>query len=214
MAPFGSGLGINQFYFALSKGDVCAIESTHPDDAIAFIKALATLVRPLKGTYRWNGRKKDLNNYRELLACKQCIGYLAPDTALISNLTLRQNLLLRRYYFENTLNDKLDDELETLCTNFNILNKLDQRPTGLNSMETQAAILIREIIKKPQVLLLNRPEDFFGHANFEQISKLFGRWIEEQRPVVILSYDRRLVRRFANKKILITNGSLTTVMIR
>lgn len=210
----GSGYGIHQFYFALSKGDVCAIESTHPDDATLFLKALATLIRPLKGTFRYAGRKKDLSNYRNLLDYKQRVGYIAPETALISNMTLRQNLLIRRYYFENSLSDHLDEQTRTLCTAFNIMDKLDQRPTALNAMEVQAAIVIREIIKKPEILLLNRPEDFIGHTNIGILGQMFSDWVANKLPVVVISYDRRFIRRFANRKILITNGSLTTIAIK
>ena len=87
LLPQGSGAGINRFYFSLSEGDVCAIDATHHDDATLFLKTLATLVRPLKGRFHCFGKQKDLSNYRDLLAYKQCVGYIAPDSALISNLT-------------------------------------------------------------------------------------------------------------------------------
>lgn len=210
LAPLVSGYGINQFSFALSQGDVCAVEASHPDDAILFMRALATLVAPHKGVYRFDGKSKDFGNYRDLLDCKQRIGYIAPDAALISNLTLRQNLLLRRYYFENTLSDRLEGTQRTLCRSFNIYDKLDKRPTGLNTMDVQAAIVIRELTKNPKVMLLVRPEDFIGHPYFDLLGRLFNDWIDKQLPVVILSYDRRLVRRFANRKVTITNNVLTT----
>jgi ABC-type ATPase involved in cell division len=81
-------------------------------------------------------------------------------------------------------------------------------------MEIQMAIVIREISKKPQVLLLQRPEEFIGHAKFGVLIKIFNEWIAKQKPVVFITYDRRLIRRFANRKILITNGTLTAVNIK
>jgi ABC-type lipoprotein export system ATPase subunit len=214
LAPVGTGHGISCFSFALSPGDVCAIDSQSPDDAHAFLRALATLVRPLSGKYTFKGRLHNLNRYDEMLCCKQKIGYLAPDTALISNMTLRQNLLLTRYYYENTLNIHLDETVLALCRTLAIEDKLDKRPAGLNSMEIQAAIALREISKKPEVLLLNQPENFIGHAKYEVLIGIFGQLIAEGMPVVFLSYDRRLVRRFANRKILINQGSLTTVAVK
>jgi ABC-type lipoprotein export system ATPase subunit len=214
LAPMGSGYGIQRFSFAISQGDVYAVEASHPDDATLFLRALATLVSPRKGIYRFDGKPKDVGNYRDLLDCKQRIGYIAPDAALISNLTLRQNLLLRRFYFENTLNDQLDDTLQTLCRSFNILDKLDKRPTGLNTMDVQAAIVIRELTKDPDVLLLIRPEDFIGHTYFDLLGRLFNDWIDKRLPMVLLSYDRRMIRRFANRKVTITNSVLTTADIK
>ncbi len=214
LAPAGSGYGINGFYFALSAGDVCTIDSLSPDDGNLFLRALATLVRPLKGIYKFKGQQFDLSNYRDLLSCKRKIGYIAPDAALISNMTLRQNLLMPRYYYGNMLNIELDDEIQTLCDQFIILDKLDRRPSELNVMDTQVAIAIREFSKKPDILLLDKPEDFMGHANFDLLVKIFNDLISDKMPVVFLSYDRRLIRRFANRKILITKGSLTTVAVK
>lgn len=214
LAPIGSGHGIKGFYFALSAGDVCAIEAERPDDAHAFLRSLATLVYPLKGTYRFMGKKVNLKNYKELLVCKRKIGYIAHDAALISNLTVRQNILMHRYYFENDLTIDIDDNLHAMCDTFGVCRKLDNRPADLNSLERQIAIVIRELSKGPEVLLLDRPEDFIGHAQSEILGRMLDEWIDQRKPVVFVSFDRRLVRRFASRKIMIANGSLTSVDLR
>lgn len=214
LAPTGTGDGIKGFYFALSPGDVCAIEAQNPDDGHQFLRALATLAYPVKGTFRYKSRRLNLKNYKETLGCKKKIGYIAPDAALISNLTVRQNILIHRYYYENDLSIDLDDKLSAMCDTFGVCQKLDRRPADLNSMERQMAVVIREISKGPDVLLLDRPEDFIGHAKFDMLVQLFNDWINQRKPVVFVSFDRRLIRRFATRKILINNGSLTTVDIK
>jgi ABC-type molybdate transport system ATPase subunit len=210
LPPVGSWDGIRGFHFTLSQGEVCAVEAPKPDDGQQFLRAVATLTCPRKGTYRFMDNELNLQNYRELLECKKKIGYIASDAALISNLTVRQNMLIHRYYFENDLNIDLDDQVGLLCDNLGICQKLDRRPADLNSMERQLAIVIREISKKPEVLLLERPEDFVGHARFDMLVRLFNDWIDQRKPVVFVSSDRRLIRRFATRRILITNGSLTS----
>jgi ABC-type lipoprotein export system ATPase subunit len=214
LAAAGSGSGIQGFDFALDPGDVCAIESQHADDAHVFLRALATMIRPLKGSYFFKGRECDLRRYQEMLDCKKQIGYVARDTALISNLTVRQNLLLQRYYHENRLDIDLAQDVLGLSEAFGLGEKLDRRPSGLNAMETQAAIVIRELGKKPAVLLLGQPEDFIGHAKFDLITQLFDRLIAERLPIVFLSFDRRLVGRFANRIVMIAGGALTTVAVK
>lgn len=208
LPPVGSGDGIQGFHFTLSPGDVCAVEAPKPDDGHQFLRAVATLTRPHKGTYRFMENELNLQNYRELLACKKKIGYIASDAALISNLTVRQNMLIHRYYFENDLNIDLDDRVGRLCDKLGVCQKLDRRPADLNSMERQLAIIIREISKNPDVLLLERPEDFVGHARFDMLVRLFNDWIDQHKPVVFVSSDRRLIRRFATRRILITDGTL------
>jgi ABC-type lipoprotein export system ATPase subunit len=206
--PTGSGDGIRGFRFTLSPGDVCAVEAPKHDDGHQFLRAVATLTYPSRGTYRFMENKLNLGNYRELLACKKRIGYIASDAALISNLTVRQNMLIHRYYFENDLSVDLDDTLNGMCDTLGVCQKLDRRPADLNSMERQLAIVIREISKNPDVMLLERPEDFVGHARFDMLVRLFNDWIDQRKPVVFVSSDRRLIRRFATRRILIADGAL------
>jgi len=211
LAPYGSGHGINAFYFALSSGNVCAVEAQNPDDANNFLRAIATLTQPDEGSYHFRGERINLRSYDDMLRCKPKIGYIAQDAALISNLTVRQNILLKRYYFENDLTIDIDEYLQSVCDTFGITGKLDMRPAELNSVETQIAIVIREISKHPQVLLIDRPEDFIGHLKFDIIVQFFNDWIDKKKPVVFISYDRRLIRRYANRLVIIAKGALNTV---
>lgn len=209
----GSGEGLSGVSFDLAPGDVCAVESANPDDAQLFLRALATLVQPLKGTYVLKEQPYDLRRYDDMLRCKQQIGYVARDAALISNLSIRQNLLLQRYYHENRLDIDVDPEALSLCQAFGLVEKLDRRPSDLSTMETQATIVVREWTKNALVMLLSQPEDFIGHARFDLLVTLFDQMIAQRRPIVFVSYDQRLVARFANRKIVIDNGTLTTVAV-
>jgi ABC-type lipoprotein export system ATPase subunit len=205
----GTGSGIGDFSFTLGPCDVCAIESRNPDDAHTFVRALATLTRPIHGTYRFKGQTCDFKDRTTMLRLKKRIGYVAPDAALISNLTIRQNLLLQRYYYENRLDIDLGEDALALCSALGIKDKLDQRPAGLNAMETQAAVIIRELTKPPEVMIIGHPEGFIGHAKFEVLMEIFNRLIADRLPIVLLSYDHRLIQRFANRKIIIADGSLS-----
>lgn len=210
LAPIETGQGLKGINFSLSPGDVYAVESKIPDDAHLFIRALATLTRPNKGTYYYDGKPIDFSK-PEAIACKRKIGYIAPDAALISNLTIRQNLLLMRYYFSNDLTIDLSEKQKALCRSFGLDAKLNKRPAQLNAREIQAVIVIREVFKKPELLLLIQPEEFIGHENFDQMTLLFNDWTAASKPVVFHSYDRRLIRRYAKRKVVISGDALTTV---
>lgn len=212
--PHGTGNGISGFYFGLEPGDVCAVEADNPDDAHAFLRALASLLRPTRGVYKFKNRVFEWHGVFNKINFKHRIGYIAPDAALISNMTVRQNLLLRRYYVENKLDIEIDSETLRLCRRLGIHNKLDVRPSQLNDMEVQAVIVIRETSKDPDVFLLNRPEIFIGHDKFNFLADLFNSWINKLVPIVFCTFDRRLIRRFANRQVIITNGSLTTVNLK
>jgi ABC-type lipoprotein export system ATPase subunit len=213
LAPTGSGNGLDGFYLVLSKGDIYSIQADLIDDAHNLLRALATLTLPIQGRYLFMGEKLDFSDYRKLLRYKKKIGYIASDSAMISNRTIRENLLLKRNYFENSLSIDLDENTANLCRLFNIEKELDIRPAALNPLDLRLAITIRELTKPPEILLLNRPEDFVGQTKFDLFTDIFKDLLVSEMPVVLLSYHIAFIEQFATKKILITDGNLTIVPI-
>ena len=210
LAPSGTGRGLNRFNFTISKGDAYSIKSDSGDDARLLLKALATLIYPTKGAYLFYGEKLDFTDYRKLLFCKREIGYIALDSAMISNRTIRENLLFMRHYFENSLDISLDEQTKNLCRDFRIYDKLDIHVSKLDRMDLRVAIAIRELTKHPKLLIVERPEDLVSHIKRGLFLKILNDMIIAKIPMVFLSYREDLIRELANKKITIENGKLTT----
>ncbi len=207
----GSGNGLKNSYFTLSDGDICSIQTDSSDDAHNFLKALATLVYPVNGAYRFLGEAVNFSDYRELLPIKKKIGYIGQDSVMISNRTVRENMLLMRYYFENSLSLVLDENASKLCKMFNLQDKLDLRPGDLRPVDLRIAIAIRELSKSVYVLLLDRPEDHFGYNRFALFKEIMRDIIESGPAIVFFSHDLNFIETFANMKILIKGGTLTKV---
>lgn len=209
--PIGTGNGLNNSYFALSSGDACSMQTDSTDDAHIFLKALATLVQPVSGTYRFTGKTIDFSDYRELLPFKKKIGYIGQDSAMISNITIRENLLLMRYYFENSLSISLNENVSNFLKMFDLEDKLDLRPGKLRPVDLRTAIAIRELTKPFDVLLLDRPEHYFGFKSFYIFNEILEGTLEAGHAVVFFSRDRDFIETFSNRKILIAGGTLTKI---
>jgi len=207
----GAGNGLKDICLALAKGDSCSVQSDSMDDAHVFIKALATLVAPQTGTYRYKGEIVDFSDYRNLLPVKKKIGYIGQNSAMISNRTVRENLLLTKSFFNNSLSLTLDDNIAGLCEIFKLENKLDVRPGDLQPVELRMAIAVRELTKSFDVLLLERPEDYFGYNQLDLFSEILEDTLEHGHAVVFFSNDQYFTETFSNRKLLIDGGTLTSV---
>lgn len=206
-----TGTPFEPFRFSLTDGDACLVRADLIDDALTFLKALATLIRPVRGTYRFNGRVLDLSSRNDLLTVKKRIGYITSHSALISNRTIRENLLLMEAYHNNTLNITLSPKTDALCEMFAIQNLIDSRPSDLSPRDCHLAITIRELAKSPDVLLLEHPEDYIGLANFGILWDFLQTLVKEKLPMVFLSNSKSFVQTFANRKLVISQGKLTEV---
>ena len=206
----GSEADLKGYQFNLSRGDVCSIETRYPLKANLFIKALATLVTPESGSYRFDEEILDFSDYRKLLPFKKRIGYIAPDSYMISNRTIRENLLFRRYYFENSLSLDLDENTMNLCRLFHIDTKLHLRPGQLRPIDLRYAIAIRELTKSSDLLLLDRPEDVISVNRFKNFTEIIKKDIIPKQAVVFFSRDRYFIETLANRQIQIENGRVAT----
>jgi len=203
--------GLDKLDFALSPGDAFAIIADSPDRAHMFLKTLAMLVKPVSGAFYFKDKKVDFSDYRNLLPCKKKIGYIASDSAMIGNITVRENLLYMRYYFENSLSLSLDEMTKKLCQNFGIYDKLDMRPGSLRNIDLRTAITIRELTKSPDLLLIERPEDFIGHTSLDLFTEVLRDMVLTKLPIVFISYDKAFIEEFSNKKIFFKGGTLDII---
>ncbi|MCF8067870.1 MAG: hypothetical protein K9L30_04725 [Desulfobacterales bacterium] len=201
----------DDFCFSISRGDICSIQTELVSSASLFLRAVATLVYPVGGKYFYKDQQLDFSSYRNLLDYKKRIAYIAPEAAMISNKTLRENLLFRRQYFENSLSITLSEHTQNLCRRFNIADKLDMNPADLTLQDVRFAIAIRELVKSPELVLLERPEDYIGHAQFSIFEEELEKIIRSGTPIIYHSSIQAFAAKYANKKLLISGNKITTV---
>ncbi len=205
----GMGVKLDRFNFALSRGDICSVSADFPDAAMVFLKSIVTLITPTSGAFMFNEKSYDLTNYKTLLPCKRQIGYISSETALVSNRTIRENLMLKRYYYENRLDIDLNKWALELCEIFNMTDKLDIKPIYLSSMDNYFAVAIRELVNSPKILVLDRPEDFIAHTKFDSFIDIIKDVIQHGLPIVFYSNWEEINDTFPNKRVSIKGSKLT-----
>ncbi len=203
-----TGSRLQHFNFSLAPGDACSISADYADDAHLLASALATLAHPISGKYIFLDTELDFGNYQKLLEYKRQIGYFGPHAAMISNMTVHQNLLLSRAYFENRLDLDLDDNVKGLCDKFQLIEKLDLRPTALSPLDIRAAILTREITKPLKLLILDSPEDLIGHPGFSFIVARVKQLGDAGVPLVLLCENDELTSQLTDLAVRIPMGNL------
>lgn len=209
LASHKTGYGLKPFHFIMDRGQTCAVHGDEPNDVYLFLRALATMERPATGTYRFFGHRLDFSDYRRLLPWRRKISYIGRDSAMISNLTLRENFLLERTYFENSLKLELSEDVIWFCRVFNLLDKLDVRPGDLNPLNLRVAVAIRELVKASHILIMDGPEEILGHPKFHYFVERIHSMTAGGIPFVYFSEDPRFLAGFAGRKIRIHRGALS-----
>lgn len=208
LAPENGTQGLAPFDISLASGDVCAVQTDTPDLGHLFLRAVAMILDPLFGEYHFDGVQLSPRRYDEWLQYRRRISYVGPFSALISNLSIRENLLLSRYYYENDLSVPLSEDVEGLCHAAGLSAKLALRPADLTPLGRRIAIAIRELSREARLIVLDHTEDLLGHAAFKL---LLGRIQTMQRqgvPVIMMSEGDSPIHRMTNRTIVIAGGRL------
>jgi ABC-type ATPase involved in cell division len=208
LQPLGTGSGLSDISLTFQRGEIGAVDADDPEEALLLLRGLATLIRPAAGTYRFDGKDLKFSDYRRLLPIKRRIGYVAADAAMLSNRTLRQNLLTMRHYFENALAIDLDPDTELLCRQLGIEKELEKLPSQVDPVDLHLAIAVREISKAPDLLLLDRPEETLGRGGFRRLLGHLQDHPNRARTWICASKDRRFLETRCTRRLRIRSGTL------
>ena len=197
---------------AVNRGDRIAVSTDTPAACRHLLRVLATLERPEEGEYLFKGAPVELKNYRDCLAVKRRIGYVAADTAMISNRTLRENFLLTRFYYENDLTIDIDETVKRLCKSAGLTGKLERRPSALSSVELLKAIAIREMAKAPLVMLIDQPEHFMQMTPDDRMFQHLKQMVQSGTAIVFHSNNNAMTG-LANRRLALADGTIRTIPV-
>lgn len=133
---------------------------------------------------------------------KRNVGFVFQDYALFPNMNVRQNLAfaLPKGESEKSIDSFLEmAELSAFAT-----RSIDTLSGG----QKQAVALIRALVQRPNVLLLDEPLTAIdGHWRGQLIALIQRIHQEYQIPILFVSHSEREIQSLCNAVILIENGS-------
>ena len=209
LEALGDGNGLKDFNLVLSKGEAFSIATDSPDDAHLLLRGIATLEFPKGGQFFYREKELDFSDYRNLLAYKKKVGYIASDATLITNRSVHDNLMLMTFYLEDSTSIEMPGEVVELCRLFDLEKTLHLKPHQLDPEEYRLAVIAREISKHPEILLLARPRDFLRKNSFEAVKEVLSSLTKKDLALIFLSVDEAFTKEFSDRQILIDKGRLT-----
>lgn len=114
------------------------------------------------------------------------IGCVFQNFNLISGFTVKENILLPRYFFENGENN-INEICNTLGLSKEMLSKSIDKISG---GEKQRVALARALINNPEILIADEPTGNLDAANEQNIIELLKR-INEELGITIITVTHR-----------------------
>ncbi len=168
----------------------------------------STLVRTVLGLIEPDGGKVmvggDNVTKESAESARRKVGYVIQDGGLFPHLTARENVELMARYLGRTGHERLDElaELTRLPK-----DALDRYPVELSGGQRQRIGLMRALMLKPKVLLLDEPlcalDPLVRSALQEDLKRVFG---EEGLTVLLVTHDMGEAAYLADRIVLMREG--------
>jgi ABC-type histidine transport system ATPase subunit len=88
--------------------------------------------------------------------------------------------------------------------------RLDLRPHELDPEEHRLSVIVRELSKNPEIVLVERPRVFLRTKFFEALKEILRNLMRTDLVLVFSETDKAFTSEFSNKIIAIHQGKVTT----
>lgn len=150
LAPHGCGLDLE-----IGPGEFVALREVPERHESDVLLAAATLRRPARGALSVCGQAAEFRRRERLLRMRRSIGYVGAGSTLVSDLSLRHNLLLGHSY--RGREREAAGDVCALAALLRLEPALEMKPGHLPFELQRLAIFARELAKRPRLLVLDRP---------------------------------------------------------
>ena len=203
---FGTTVALHETNLDVSAGKTTVMIGPSGCGKSTILRLIIGLLEPTSGTIEIDGDRVTPTN---LLRLRRRIGYVIQEGGLFAHLTARQNVLLMANHLKEPVK-QMETRLMELCelTHFPE-SALKRYPVELSGGQRQRVSLMRALMLKPSVLLLDEP---FGALDpmvrarlQDELKEIFGRL---QQTIVMVTHDMAEAGFFADCIVLLNEGRI------
>jgi len=177
----------------------------------SLLQILAGLQIPQSGKYLINGENVVDMSFEEFLPYRLQIGYSFDYGGLINNRTLFDNLMLPLLYHKTVSPKEAKERVENMFKEFSVEKFAHERPAHVPGRVRKLACLLRALVMRPQMLLLDDPSVGLGQDSVYTFVDHVHKLRKEDgcfKHIFISSYDEKFMNLFDYQIIHLDDGQL------
>ncbi len=190
--------------------EVCWIQSDEGEGKSTLLQVMAGLQIPQIGDYLINDANVREMSFEEFLPYRLKIGYSFDYGGLISNRSLRDNLLLPLQYHKLVPEIEAQKRVQDLITRFDFVKFADERPAHVPGRLRKLTCLLRALVHYPDLLLMDDPSVGLGAETSENFLSLLKELRQEGylNHMMVVSYDDKFMQQLSPVILHLDEGQL------
>lgn len=154
-------------------------------------------------------RDQKINNLKEKQITKirrENIGFIFQGINLVSNLSLKENVVVPGYLATNS-KDIIDERATTLLNRMDIMDQVDKLPSQVSGGQKQRAAIARAMINNPDILFADEPTGALNSSSGKAVLDLIKSFNEDGQTIIMVTHDIKSAS-YANRVIFLKDGRI------
>lgn len=185
----------------IAPGEILAVVGPTGSGKTTFLKLCAGLLPPTRGTVLLDGQDPAALDAESLSRLRRKIRFVAQEGALISNLSVFENLALPMRYHSHAPEEVIRREVENLLAEGGVTRLLRLFPAHLSLGEKKIVSLLRAREGNASLMLIDDPFLGIDELQFETILGMVRRWRSRKVTMVLVTNHPWIVRDMADRLI-------------
>jgi len=148
-----------------------------------------------------NLKEKQITSIR-----RKNIGFIFQGINLVSNLTLRENVVVPGYLTSKQKNE-VNLRADMLLEKMDIVDQIDKLPSQVSGGQKQRAAIARAMINSPDILFADEPTGALNSSSGKAVLELIKSFNEEGQTVVMVTHDIKSAS-YANRVVFLKDGRI------
>ena len=192
---YGKRTILNHFSMTVNHGDFAALIGPSGSGKSTILNIIGLLEQFDSGSYLLNNKSAPgVNSRKATLARRNDINYLFQTFALVSNMTVRQNLKLA-LNFSRVPKNKTDKQIADILAEVGLQNRLDDTVATMSVGEKQRVTLARAFLKPGKLILADEPTGSLDPQLALHVLKLIQKLQHEHhKTIIMVTHDMKLAQ--------------------
>ena len=185
------------------EGEIVALVGANGAGKSSTIRAICGIKRPRAGSITFCGQRLDHLPPHQIMGMG--IAHVPEGRRIFSNMTLRENLLLGAHYRNDK--DQVDQDIESDIKLFPSLGgRLDEHACSLSGGELQMLALLRGMIARPRLLILDEPSLGLAPRVVEGLFHILGSLRDRGLTILLVEQNIRQALTTADRGYVMESG--------
>ena len=186
---------IHDTNLVLQRGETLCIGGPSGQGKSALLRIIAGLTRPNEGTFYYFGEHIPPERHTALEIAKRQVGLVFQNGALISNLTVRDNIALPLKYHKAGTPSEIEEKINMAMDLMRVRNEANRFPHELSVGMQKRVAIARSWAMDPKLLLMDEPTAGLDNYNRRNLLPL----IDNMRnlfktSIIIVTHDLMIAK--------------------